>query len=96
MRRAADCIERSYFRESRLGVNRCFYRLGVGWWVYKIEMVLRTERERDHHPATLILKIEGGTEREGPPPTHPHLKDRRRDSERENERERDHHPTTLT
>ena len=41
MRRAADCIERGYFRESRLGVSRCFYRLGVGWWVYKIEMVLR-------------------------------------------------------
>ena len=28
-------------RESRLGLRRCFYRLGVGWWVYKIEMVLR-------------------------------------------------------
>ena len=40
MRRAADCIERGYFRESRLGVSRCFYRLGAGWWVYTIEMVL--------------------------------------------------------
>ena len=48
----------------------------------------KRERERDHHPATLILKIEGVTEREGPPPSHPHLKDRRRDSERVYEIER--------
>jgi hypothetical protein len=39
--RTADCIEGGYFRASRLGVRRCFYRLGAGWWVYKIEMVLR-------------------------------------------------------
>ncbi len=36
VRRALDCTERGSFRKSRLGVRRCFYRLGVGWWVYKI------------------------------------------------------------
>ena len=41
MRLTADCIEGGYFRASRLGGRRCVYRLGVGWWVYKIEMVLR-------------------------------------------------------
>ena len=41
MRRAADCVEGGHFRASRLGVRRCFYRFGVGWWVYKIEMVSR-------------------------------------------------------
>ncbi len=40
VRRALDCVERGSFRASRLGVRRCFYRLGVGWWVYKIERVL--------------------------------------------------------
>ena len=41
MRRTADCVERGYFGASRLGVRRCFYRLGVVWWVCEIEMVLR-------------------------------------------------------
>ena len=40
-RRAADCIEGGYFRASRLGVRRCFYRWGSGWWVFKMEMVFR-------------------------------------------------------
>jgi len=39
--RTADCVEGGYFRASRLGVRRCFYRLGAGGWVYKMEMVLR-------------------------------------------------------
>ncbi len=41
MRRTADCVEVGCFRESRLGGRRCFYRLGGGWWVYKIEGFLR-------------------------------------------------------
>ena len=41
VRRAADCFEGGFFRKSRLGVRRCFYRLGVGVWVLKIELVLR-------------------------------------------------------
>ena len=41
MRLAADCIEGGYFGDSRLGGRRCFYRLRLGWWVYKIERVLR-------------------------------------------------------
>jgi hypothetical protein len=39
VRRTADCIEGGYFRASRPGLRRCFYCLGVGWWVFKIEMV---------------------------------------------------------
>ena len=42
MRRTDDCVEGGNIRESRLGGRRCFYRLGVGWWVYKIERVLRS------------------------------------------------------
>ena len=58
MRRAADCIERGYFRESRLGVSRCFYRLGVGWWVYKTEMVLRCVARRiESREATLGSRV---------------------------------------
>ena len=41
VRRTAECVEGGYFRASRLGVRRCLYRVGVGWWVYKTEMVSR-------------------------------------------------------
>ena len=41
MRLTGDCIEGGYFRASRPGGRRCVYRLGLGWWVYKIERVLR-------------------------------------------------------
>ena len=41
VRREADCIEGGSFRASRFGVCRCMYRLGIGWRVYKIEIVLR-------------------------------------------------------
>ncbi len=40
MHLTGDCVEGGYFRASRLGVRRCFSRLGTGWWVYKMEMVL--------------------------------------------------------
>ena len=62
MRRTADCIEGGCFRESRLGGRRCFYRLGVGWWVYGIERVLRcVERLSASTEATLGNRVsEGG------------------------------------
>ena len=47
MHLTGDCVEGGYFRASRLGVRRCFSRLGVGWWVYKFEMVLRVRRAVD-------------------------------------------------
>ena len=46
MRREVDCIEGGSFRPSRFGARRCFYRLGVGWRVPKIEMVLRCVARR--------------------------------------------------
>ena len=61
MRRAADCVERGSFRKSRLGVRRCFYRLGVGWWVCKIEMVLRcVARLTASREATLGRRVSEG------------------------------------
>ena len=61
MRRTADCIEGGYFRESRLGGRRCFYRLGVGWWVYKIERVLRcVSRLTASREATLGHRVSEG------------------------------------
>ena len=54
MRRAADCIEGGYFRESRLGGHRCFYRLGLGLWVNTIERLLRcVARLTESREATL-------------------------------------------
>ena len=61
MRLTADCIEGGYFRESCLGGRRCFYRLGVGWWVYKIERVLRcVARMTASREATLGNRLSEG------------------------------------
>ena len=61
MRRAADCIEGGYFRESRLGGRRCFYRLGLGWWVYKFERVLRCVAQlTESREATLGRRVSEG------------------------------------
>ena len=61
MRRTADSIEGGYFRASRLGVRRCFYRLDVGWWVYKMEMVLRrVARLTASREATLGNRVSEG------------------------------------
>ena len=58
MRRKDDCVERGYFRESLLGGRRCFYCLGVGWWVYKIERVFRcVARLTESREATLGRRV---------------------------------------
>ncbi len=61
MRRAGGCVEGGSFRASRLGGRRWFYRLEVGWWVYKIERVLRcVKRLTASREATLGRRVSAG------------------------------------